>query len=107
LTLNPAATSIGTLNPREVRMNVILNTDEVHAVLTLVTAHVLDHVELSDDAKKQIRAWRRERDLNTVGLDEFTQSVNEAVGNFIDERTTRYLRKRGKIRVSASTERRA
>ncbi|MEX2230463.1 MAG: hypothetical protein WEB13_12595 [Dehalococcoidia bacterium] len=88
-------------------MNVILNTDEVHAVLTLVTAHVLDHVELSDEAKKQIRAWRRERDPSTVGLDEFTETMNEAIGNFIDQRTTRFLRKRGKIRVSASTEREA
>ena len=88
-------------------MNVILNTDEVHAVLSLVTAQVLDHVELSDDAKKQIRAWRREHDLSTVGLDEFAVTVNEAIGNFIDERTTRFLRKRGKIRVSASSERRS
>lgn len=86
-------------------MNVVLNTDEVHAVLTIVSAHVLDHVELSDAAKKQIRAWRRERDRDTVGLDEFTEAVNEAIGNFIDKRTTRYLRKRGKIRVSASAER--
>jgi hypothetical protein len=88
-------------------MNVILNTDEVHAVLTLVTAHVLDHVELSDEAKKQIRAWRREHDPSTVGLDEFAETMNEAIGNFIDQRTTRFLRKRGKIRVSASTEREA
>lgn len=88
-------------------MNVILNTDEVHAVLTLVTAHVLDHVDLNDEAKKQVRAWRRERDIGTVGLDEFTETMNDAVGNFIDERTTRFLRKRGKIRVSASTERRS
>lgn len=86
-------------------MNVILNTDEVHAVLSIVTAQVLDHVELSDAAKKQIRAWRRERDRETVGLDEFTETTNEAVGNFIDKRTTRFLRKRGKIRVSAGAER--
>ncbi len=88
-------------------MNVILNTEEVHAVLSLVTAQVLDHVELSADAKKSVRAWRRAHDLDTVGLDEFTETMNTAIGNFIDERTTRYLRKRGKIKVSASTELRA
>jgi hypothetical protein len=85
-------------------MNVILNTDEVNAVLTLVTAQVLDHVDLSTDAKKQVRAWRRAHDIDTTGLDEFAETMNAALGNFIDERTTRYLRKRGKIKVSAKTE---
>ena len=41
------------------------------------------------------------------GLDDFTEALNLAIGNFIDERTTRMLRKRGKIRVSASVERRS
>jgi hypothetical protein len=85
-------------------MNIILNTDEAHAVLALVTANVLDHVELSDGAKKRIRDWRRQRDIDTVGLDEFTVALNDALGNFIDERTTRYVRKRGKVRVSAKSE---
>lgn len=85
-------------------MNVILNTDEVNAVLTLVSAQVLDHVDLSTDAKKQVRAWRRAHDLDTTGLDEFAETLNTALGNFIDERTTRYVRKRGKIKVSAKTE---
>ena len=84
-------------------MNVILNTDEVHALLGIVTSHILDHVELSADGKKQIRGWRSERDAATVGLDEFTVSVNEAIGNFIDERTSRFLRKRGTVRVSSGT----
>jgi hypothetical protein len=85
-------------------MNVILNTDEAHAVLTLVTANVLDNVELSDAGRKRIRDWRRGHDLETVGLDEFTVALNDAIGNFIDERTTRYIRKRGKVRISAKAE---
>lgn len=85
-------------------MNVILNTDEVHSVLALVTANILDHVDLSDDAKKKIRAWRRERDIDTIGLDEFAEAMNTALGNHIDERTTRYLRKRGSLKVSARAE---
>ena len=84
-------------------MNVILNTDEVHALLGIVTSHVIDHVDLSAAAKKQIRAWRSERDAATVGLDEFTVTVNEAIGNFIDERTTRFVRRRGTVRVSSGT----
>jgi hypothetical protein len=107
LTPAPRAGSIESNAQRdtgEVRMNVILNTDEVHAVLSLVTAQVLDHADLTDAANKQIRAWRRAHDVDTVGLDEFTETMNTALGNFIDERTTRFLRKRGKIKVSAKTE---
>jgi hypothetical protein len=85
-------------------VNVILNTDEVHSVLTLITAHILDHVDVSDDAKKKIRAWRREHDVQTFGLDEFAEKMNDAIGNHIDARTTRYLRKRGSLKVSANTE---
>ncbi len=85
-------------------MNVILNTDEAHALLTLVSANVLDNVPLSDEGKRRIREWRRAHDPGTVGLDEFTLRLNEQVGNFIDERTTRYVRKRGKVRISAKAE---
>ena len=65
---------------------------------------VLDHVGMSEDGKKLVRAWRRERDIGTTGLDDFAETMNEAIGNFIDERTTRFLRKRGKIKVSARSE---
>jgi hypothetical protein len=81
-------------------MNVILNTDEAHVVMTLVTSQVLDHLpELSPEARERIRAWRREHDLGTSGLDEFTERLNEAVGNLIDERTRRMMRQRGKVKV--------
>lgn len=88
-------------------MNVVLNTEEVHGVLALVTSHVIDNAGLSPKGIEAIRGWRRERDDGTHGLDDFTEALNLAIGNFIDERTTRMLRKRGKIRVSASTERRS
>jgi hypothetical protein len=80
-------------------MNVILNTEEVHAVLSLVTSSVIDHVDLSEETKEKVRAWRRDRTMGTPELDEFTEVLNEAVGNFIDERTRRMLRQRGKVKV--------
>ena len=86
-------------------MNVILNTDEVQAVISLVTSQVMDHVELSAEAKEAVRRWRRERDPGTPGLDEYALVFNEKIGNFIDARTTRMMRRRGKQRVSASEER--
>ena len=83
-------------------MNVILDIDEVHTVVSLVTSQVLDRVELSQPSKEAVRRWRREHEPGTPGLDQYAVTFNEAVGNFIDERTTRMLRRRGKLRVSAA-----
>jgi len=84
---------------RECTMNVILNTDEAHAVLSLVSAQVLDHVDLSDAGRKAIRDWRRAHDIGRAGLEDFTESLNVAIGNYIDERTTRMMRVRGALKV--------
>ncbi len=80
-------------------MNVILNSDEAHAVLSLVSAQVLDHVELSEAGRKAIRDWRRAHDIGRAGLDDFTESINVAIGNHIDEHTTRMMRIRGAMKV--------
>ena len=82
-------------------MNVVLNVDEVHTVLTLVTSQVLDHVELSPEGKEAIRAWRRDRNLGSKELDGFAEVMNRAIGTLIDENTTRMLRRRGGQRVRA------
>ncbi len=86
-------------------MNVILNTDEVHAVTALVTAQVIDHVGLSDAAIRLIRAWRKDRELETIDLDGLTELVNTALGNHIDEHTTRMMRRSGKVKLSTATRR--
>jgi hypothetical protein len=80
-------------------LNVILNSDEAHAVLSLVSAQVLDHVELSEAGRKAIRDWRRAHDIGRAGLDDFTESINVAIGNYIDEHTTRMMRIRGAMKV--------
>lgn len=80
-------------------MNVILNTDEAHVILALVTSTVLDHVDLSEETREKIRAWRTARAPGTIPLDEFSEDLNEALGNFIDERTRRMLRQRGRVKV--------
>ena len=86
-------------------MNVILTTEEVQVVTALVTAQVLDHVELSSATRKLIRAWRNDHDLETMGLDELAEVVNTALGNHIDERTTRMMRRAGKVKLSTATRR--
>jgi hypothetical protein len=81
-------------------MNVILNTEEAHVVLTLVTSQILDHVpDLSEAGREKVRAWRRDHDLGKSDLDHFTEALNAAVGNYIDEHTRRMMRTRGKVKA--------
>lgn len=86
-------------------MNVILSVDEAHSILTLITAQVLDNVELSEETREALRSWRSDRGLGSKELDGYAEQLNEALGNAIDERTTRFLRKRGNQRVSGAEER--
>ena len=80
-------------------MNVVMNTDEAHVVLTLVTSQILDHLQMSEEGREVVRSWRRSHNLGSGDLDEFAIELNEAVGNFIDENTRRMVRQRGKLKV--------
>ena len=86
-------------------MNVVLNVEEVHTVISLVTSGVLDHADLSEPTKQTIRDWRRAHEPGSIDLDAYAVVFNEAIGNRIDERTTRMVRGRGKTRFSAVEER--
>jgi len=86
--------------PKEQRMNVVLNTDEAHLLLTLVSSQLIDHADLSEEAQKLVQDWRRNRSPGSSELDALTVVVNERLGNHIDERTTRMMRTKGKRKVS-------
>jgi len=80
-------------------MNVVLNTVESSAVLGIVTGQLIDSASLSELAKKAIRDWRRGITPGTAQGDAFTERLNVAIGNFIDERTNRMMHVRGSMRV--------
>ena len=80
-------------------MNVVLNTDEANVVMSFVTAMVIDHAGLTEAGQKAVRDWRRALTPGAVPLDAFTQRLNLAIGNFIDERTTRMMHTRGQVKV--------
>jgi hypothetical protein len=82
------------------RLNVILNLDEVHAVLARVTGQVIDQAGLSEEACEAIRQWRQDRDPGMKPMDDFVVGFNEAIGNHIDDATSRQLRLRGSVTVS-------
>ena len=77
-------------------MQVILETDEAWSLMTLIVSQVIDHSGISADGKAAIRRWRSDRALGTVGMDDLALALNEALGNVIDEKTTRMVRRRGR-----------
>ncbi len=80
-------------------MRLIIDEEEAWSLMTLVTAQVLDQVELSDEAAKAIREWRAGLEEGRPGMAEFAAGVNEALGNTIDEELTRTVRRRDYYRT--------
>jgi hypothetical protein len=75
-------------------VQVILESDEAWSVMTLVIAQVLDGVELSEEGKAAVRAWRSARADGTEAMHRLAEEMNEALGNVIDDRTRRRIRRR-------------
>jgi len=76
-------------------MQVILEPDEAWSIMTLVVAQVLDNVELSPEAEKEVKRWRTDRAEGTAEMSELTVGMNEALGTVLDEGTTRLIRRKG------------
>lgn len=80
-------------------MRLILDEEETWSLMTLITAQVLDQVELSDEAVKAIRDWRGGIVEGNAAMEAIAQGVNEALGNTIDEELTRTIRRRDYYRT--------
>jgi hypothetical protein len=76
-------------------MQIILEPDESYAVMSLVVSHVLDQVELSDEASAAVRRWRTDRGDGTAELAELSVILNVTLGTILDERTQRLIRRKG------------
>ncbi len=77
-------------------MQVILETDEAWSLMSVITSYVIDHSGVSPDGKAKIRRWRSDRAVGTVEMDELAVAVNETLGTYLDEKTTRMIRRRGR-----------
>ncbi len=80
-------------------MRLILDEEETWSLMTLITAQVLDQVELSDEAIKAIRDWRATVVEGNAAMDAVSNGVNEALGNTMDEELTRTVRRRDYYRT--------
>ena len=86
-------------------MNVLLNPSEVSAVVSLVTAHLLDTTELTEEARTLVRSWRTDRSPGGSALDAFTDDFNETLAVSIDETTRRRHMRGGRLRRETAAER--
>jgi len=77
-------------------MQVILEPDEAWSLMSLITSHVIDSSGVSQDAKTRIRRWRTDRAVGTVEMDELAVGMNQALGTYLDEATTRQIRRKGR-----------
>ena len=85
-------------------MQVILETDEAWSLMSLIVSHIIDHAGASAGGKAALRRWRTDRAVGTVEMDELALALNEALGNTIDEKTTRMVRRRGRYVSSREGE---
>ena len=76
-------------------MRLILEADEAWSIMTLVVSQVLDGIELSDDARAAVGRWRTERADGTEVMNRLAEELNEALGNVMDERTRKLIRRKG------------
>jgi len=86
-------------------MNVLLNPSEVSTVVSLVTAHLLDTIDLTEEARTEIRSWRTDRSPGGSHLDDFTDAFNETLATSIDETTRRRHMRGGRFQRKTAAER--
>lgn len=77
-------------------MQVILEKDEAWSLVSLITSYIIDNGGVSQDGKQRIRSWRSDHD-GTPKLEELVAAINESLGAYSDEKTTRQIRKKGRF----------
>jgi len=86
-------------------MQIILETDEAWSLMAVISSYVIDHSGVSQDGKSAIRRWRTGRAVGTVEMDDLAVAVNESLGTYLDEKTTRMVRRRGRYISTKDTAR--
>ena len=86
-------------------MQIVLETDEAWSLMAVITSHVIDNSGVSPDGKSAIRRWRTDRALGTVEMDDLAVALNESLGTYLDEKTARMIRRRGRYISTKETPR--
>ena len=81
-------------------MQVILEKDEAWSLVSLITSYIIDNSGLSQDGKQRVRGWRTDHD-GTPALEGLASAINESLGAYGAEKTTRQIRKKGRFAKQA------
>jgi hypothetical protein len=84
-------------------VQVILDHDEAWSLMTLVTSYVIDNSGVSQDGKQKLRRWRTDRAGGTVAMTALAEAMNKSLGAFMDERTNRQVRAKGRYTKKKAT----
>jgi len=77
-------------------MQIVLELDEAWSLMSVITSYVIDKSGVSQEGKQAIRRWRADRASGTVEMDRLALALNEAVGTYLDEKTARMIRQKGR-----------
>ena len=86
-------------------MQIVLETDEAWSLMSVIASHVSDNSGVSQDGKSTIRRWRSNHAVGTVEMDDLAVATNEALGTYLDEKTARMIRRRGRYISTKDTPR--
>jgi len=60
------------------------------------SSYVIDNAGLSQDGKSRVRKWRTDRAADSTGMDALAVAMNRALGTYLDEKTNRQVRRKGR-----------
>jgi hypothetical protein len=77
-------------------MQIVLELEEAWSLMSAITSYVIDHSGVSQEGKQAIRRWRTDRGTGTVEMDQLALAMNGALGTYLDEKTARTIRQKGR-----------
>jgi len=77
-------------------MQIVMESDEANSLMSVITSYVIDNAGLSQDGKARVRKWRVDRATGSAEMDALAVAMNEALGTYLDEKTDRQVRRKGR-----------
>ncbi len=86
-------------------MQIVMETDEANSLMSIITSYVIDNAGLSQVGKQSVRKWRTDRAIGSAEMDALTVALNGALGTYLDEKTDRQVRRKGRYTRAKETAR--
>ena len=83
---------------------ITLETEDANGLMNLLVSQMIDNAGLSADGKDKLRKWRTARAGGTVEMSELTIAFNDVLGQEMDERQRKLIRRKGRY-ISTSGQR--